>query len=357
MFLLIDLPKPVHGMSNVNLEVLKRSPDGAVFINTAPSYASSFYGTIFWPFIKLTHSFGCFLLLFYYLATHKGGGVYRSINGGFGQVYDIFYVFLSRVFGRKIIIHHHSFSYLNKKSFLFKLVKFVSGADAVHVVLGERMGKILSSLYGISSGSILEVSNIAFFETGQEPSRIDNDIITIGYLANVSLEKGVDFFAQTCFELTQLGVPFQAVIAGPFSDGLSEAVVNRLTSEIDSVKYVGPLYGIQKDDFFKSIDIFLFPSVYKNEAEPLVLYEAAQHGVYLMGSDSGCMGSVIQSFDGYFQKKEEMLASNFAKKILNLRNNLSLSEENRSLRKERFIFLQSKAQEALKRLILIASSS
>jgi glycosyltransferase involved in cell wall biosynthesis len=298
----MDLPKPVHGMSNVNLAILKRLNSLGLkpsVINTVPSYAARLFNTPLWIVFKIFHTFYCYLSMFLLSFYNIRGVVYRPINGGVGQFYDLIYIVFCRIFFNKIYIHHHSFNYLNDKSLLFGVLNRIAGEKTVHIVLGERMGNLLTQLYGIDSSRIKVVSNLSFFESRNSVStRHAGDKLVLGHLANLCLEKGVGVFIDVCRSLQALNVEFSAKIAGPFANDIAREKVMQAIEELPRIKYVGPLYAEQKSAFYDSIDCFIFPSMYKNEAEPLVLYEAALSGGYLVGSRRGCMQEVISRFSG-----------------------------------------------------------
>tara|TARA_B100000161_G_scaffold229167_1_gene176020 strand:- start:562 stop:933 length:372 start_codon:yes stop_codon:yes gene_type:complete len=44
------------------------------------------------------------------------------------------------------------------------------------------------------------------------------------------------------------------------------------------MKYYGPLYKKEKNNFFRKVDFFIFLSEYVNESEPLALLEALSYG-------------------------------------------------------------------------------
>ena len=111
MLLLMDFPKPVHGMSNINLAMKERfvlEVEGVSIINTVPSYLSSFFGTKLWVLAKFIHSVFVFARVVLYFLLGGGRLLYRPVNGGFGQVYDIVYSGVSRLFGGSIFFHHQN---------------------------------------------------------------------------------------------------------------------------------------------------------------------------------------------------------------------------------------------------------
>jgi glycosyltransferase involved in cell wall biosynthesis len=163
------------------------------------------------------------------------------------------------------------------------------------------MGNLLCELYGISNDNIIVISNSAFFENSTQVGVAymkEPVFISLGHLANLCVEKGLDDFIQVCKKLQDSGMEFEAKLAGPTINDQSKCVVEKACKEIPNLTYLGPVYGKQKSDFFRSIDIFIFPSKYKNEAEPLVLYEAAQYGALNIGTEVGCMKDVLAQLGG-----------------------------------------------------------
>ncbi|EQD34016.1 Glycosyl transferase, group 1 domain protein, partial [mine drainage metagenome] len=48
-----------------------------------------------------------------------------------------------------------------------------------------------------------------------------------------------------------------------------------------------------KNAFFDGIDTMIFPTLYANEAEPLVIHEAMQHGLPVIAYGRGCIPEVV----------------------------------------------------------------
>ena len=315
---LMDLPKPVHGMSNINLAMLdsaRKQKLNPKVINTVPSYAAKFFTTKWWGLFKFTHSLYCMFSLFLKLLVTKNKIVYRPINGGSGQIYDLVYLLLCRLFLKKIVIHHHSFNYLNNVSTLFSLLNKIAGNKATHITLGNSMRDKLIELYGININNITVLSNLAFFNSNDDCNVQVNNPIVIGHLANLCSEKGVDSFIDVCRALKAKELPFAAKIAGPFATLEAEKLVLSAVNEFSELEYLGPLYEKEKVAFYQSLDCFIFPSKYKNEAEPLVLYEAAMWGNLLLGTKRGCMLDVINKLNGFSFNENSELSENLASTI------------------------------------------
>lgn len=305
MLFLVDLPPPIHGMSAMNAKYVRHFQPRFV-VNTAPSFAAGVFGSRAWILSKLLIT--PVVLIKIITATISGESVcYRAINGGSGQIFDVFYLLLIRIFRLKVVIHHHSFSYLSRNSSLFSFLLKIIGAETFHVVLGERMKTELCSRYKVDPDQVLIVSNSVFFTPAVSVvNPRDVSPVTVGYMANLTLEKGVGVFIDMCIALRNQGCVFDAVLAGPVSGDGVQTYIDKFSSH-SGFKYLGPVYEEKKEEFFKQVDIFVFPSQYKNEAEPLVLYEAASYGARLVVTDTGCLADVANVLGGHALKIDECL--------------------------------------------------
>ncbi|MBH0066667.1 glycosyltransferase family 4 protein [Pseudoalteromonas sp. NZS100] len=301
---LADMPPPIHGMSNVNgnfykLLTCKEKNESCYLINTAPSKLNKFFPSRLWTLFKVLFMIFRFFHLFFYLSLNrKVEKAYRPINGGKGQIYDVLFILLFKLFRVKVLIHHHSFQYLNNNNTLSRLLFRLTRGGAEHVVLGSIMKEKLLKVYGIKD-KVHIISNAFMFNASQkEDSKSSSKSLVIGHLANLCKEKGINEFLETFVTLNQKLPNLVANLAGPINDKEIQQKVLEMQVEYSNFHYLGPLYGKRKETFFKNLDIFIFPSKYINEAEPLVLYEAAAFGVFCIGSDVGCMADILNSLGG-----------------------------------------------------------
>ena len=112
----------------------------------------------------------------------------------------------------------------------------------------------------------------------------------IGFLSNLIPEKGldtvIDVFRALHREFGQLAL----VIAGPATEQSARRLIDSATQEFaGAVDYRGPIYGSAKDAFYRDVDVFLFPTRYPNEAQPLVVLEALAAGVPVIATARGCI--------------------------------------------------------------------
>jgi glycosyltransferase involved in cell wall biosynthesis len=230
--------------------------------------------------------------------------VYLSLSGGLGLIYDLVLTIAARIRGRVVIFHHHSFAYLMRTNFIMKSIVAAAGTQQVHVLLSSGMKSKFEQLYPRANRCVV-VSNIAFFNL-QKYDRGDARLqfMTVGYLSNVSFEKGVDRFLDLVAEVRAKGSNIKAVIAGPFASEAVRAYVEERVVAIKNMECVGPVYDHQKKKFFSSIDLLVFPSRYRNEAQPLVIFESQMAGLPVAATARGCISEMLDGPNGVLLDKD-----------------------------------------------------
>jgi glycosyltransferase involved in cell wall biosynthesis len=321
------LPPPVHGFSNVcamMLELLKSRMPVEVF-DRAPKHAGPrrFVQQFFRPLMYLA---GCL--------RRRNAVLYLALSGGHGQIFDLGYVLAAKLFRQQIVIHHHSFAYINSPSRLSRCLLAMVRGDT-HIVLSRNMGLSLMRIYGLKADGVKVVSNASFYdstEDGAAAAARDAAPINIGFLSNITFDKGFVEFFGVLRRLKQSGVEYRAHIAGPLAPE-ARATFDRLLDAASDVQYFGPVYGIDKERFYGSLDIFLFPTNYANEAEPLVIYEAMRRGVYVIACDRGAISEMLLNGAGVALARDDLVESG-------ARHIAELSRDRRALAYSRDMSLQ-----------------
>ncbi len=225
--------------------------------------------------------------------------LYLALSGGFGQFYDSLYALVSKMLRRRVFIHHHSFAYVNNPTF-FNRVFFSLVRRETHIVLSHHMGKALTEIYRLDPAKVHVLSNAAFFSPLGPPVKLDRGeptVVRLGFISNITFEKGFVEFFGVLSELRRRGCPYRAVIAGPV-DATAQHQFSELLAGSKDTTAAGPLYGEAKDKFFRDLDVLLFPTKYANEAEPLVIHEALRHGVQVIACDRGAIAEILQNGAG-----------------------------------------------------------
>ena len=175
--------------------------------------------------------------------------MYIGLSGGLGQIYEILFILLSRFLGKEIFLHHHSFAYLNKPSLITKLLTVAGGKSAKHIVLCNKMECLLKTTYPAVQ-NIYVFSNAALLEFEGQSIISKSKLETIGYLSNISEEKGIFYYLDVMEALIAQNVQVRGYIAGPFQDEkVKDRVMDRI-SNLPMVHYVGSKYDKEKTHVF-----------------------------------------------------------------------------------------------------------
>ena len=234
------------------------------------------------------------------LVATRSSVSYMALSGGRGQLYDLVFVISSRVFGSHLMLHHHSYAYLNQRRLLTSLIFRLAGNEACHVCLSDSMSGVLKERYGVNK--IISLSNSFFIDI--EPVSAgkllpDGKVIKLGFLSNITESKGIHEFLQLIRVLDESGFAIEGEIAGPFeSVELKEAVL-REVSRSSRLSYIGPVYAGDKMEFFKRIDCLIFPTKYENEAEPVTLIESLSQGVPVIAYGRGAIPELLDESCGF----------------------------------------------------------
>jgi glycosyltransferase involved in cell wall biosynthesis len=307
-------PPPVHGMAAVNAAVLDRLKDigrKPLVLNLA---ASTLDRSLFSRLNRIPRVMSGILQLSFQPSL-RGSALYMSVSGGWGQIYELMFLAVAHLHGMRVFLHHHSFAYLDHPNFVTRILIRVAGNQATHITLSPGMAKHLCVAYPGVKG-VASVSNAIFLlGDSSEPAVERTCLNTLGFLGNISQEKGIYEFLDVCAALQAQGIQLNAKLAGPFQDAIVEkAILQKLTS-LPSVEYLGPLYGADKEAFLASIDLLLFPTRYINEAEPLTIHEAMAAGVPVIAYGRGAIPEIVSETCGLVVPVDEDFVDASVKQI------------------------------------------
>jgi glycosyltransferase involved in cell wall biosynthesis len=296
-FMIGAFPPPVHGLSVANAamrHVLESAGHTVTVLDTAAGEAAA---SALGFFTKLSQRLKGLCRLARGLAAHgQRAHLYLPLSNGKGQYGDLISIAIARVFSAPIIIHHHSFSYLQQPSRLARCVFRLAGSRALHITLCQRMRDLLESEYPqVKRGLVL--SNLALLDFPIASSARTRPLRTLGFLSNIVTDKGIDRFVDLVSELKVHKADITGVVAGPIEDTQSKEILDTACRN-GSVVHVGRVDGEQKQTFLSSIDVLVFPSRYVNEAEPLVVLEALAAGIPVLATSRGCLPALITSDSG-----------------------------------------------------------
>ncbi|MGH3428100.1 MAG: glycosyltransferase family 4 protein, partial [Mycobacteriales bacterium] len=218
---------------------------------------------------------------------------YLSLDGGLGLVYGGALGLVVRLRGKPLIAHHHNYTYIDRTSVLMRVFLRLAPRSQLHVLLCEPMRSSFETRYRSDlparHRSMVLPNAFTLGATGLvPPSRAPR--LVIGHLSNLSASKGADLFLDLVEAAGAAGIKVSARLAGPVLDSKLLARIETLQKRApDRFAYVGPLFGKDKESFFDGLDVFVFPTRYPNEAQPLVLLEASARGCILAAMTRGCI--------------------------------------------------------------------
>lgn len=289
-------PPPLMGMAAINLAMLEHfSRDGRqpLVINLSTGSLSQAWHVRVRRIINLPLQLLRFVLL---LLRNRGRiSVYMGVSAGYGQLFEIPFVLLSRALGARLFIHHHSVLYINWPRWLNRAYFRAAGSRATHVALCKCMAARLRSSFPVVC-RVHVISNSAILPQLGPFREARKEINTIGFLSNIEPDKGIMEFLNIAERLEEAGAPFRIFLAGPFREaGIEETVTQRI-STLKCVRYVGPKYGEEKSEFFSQLDVLIYPT--KNDAEPLIVIEAMAHGIPVISTNRGCIEEMLPASAG-----------------------------------------------------------
>lgn len=227
----------------------------------------------------------------------KGDRVYLVPDGGLGIWYNVVYglVIASRPTG-SVWMHHRSYPNVSRKNKALQCLVELLRRRLGHIFLEEEMKAQFIRHYGEPYLTSYVVRNAATCDVMPSNNEIrDTHAPRVGFLSNLNEEKGFDI-AVEAFKLVAKDQPnAQFAVAGNPSDGRAADLLSELQESLgDRLTYHGHVGGAQKQIFFESIDIFVFPTTYHFEAQPNVLYEAAAAGAFIVSTSHACIPFMLE---------------------------------------------------------------
>ncbi|MEK6789893.1 MAG: glycosyltransferase family 4 protein [Pseudomonadota bacterium] len=287
-------PPPVNGLANVNLAVLKLLLALGAHVDQVDISAKG--GAI----VKLGRRFAA-LARTLRLIVRPGPErlLYYALSSGLGQYFDLLAIAVARFAGVRVVIHHHNFSYLSASTPVSRcLFALASRGYAVHICLCETMAGLLLKTYG-AGHEVVIIGNAAFIEpdiqamSGVKPALPDK--IKVGYLSALTRDKGIyDFLDIVETFAAEKAVSVEFHVAGNAAEAAVQTRLESLAAR-GIVSFRGAVYDESKRDYLRELDILIFPSRYRHEAQPLVVFEALAAGVSVISHPIACMCDLASS--------------------------------------------------------------
>jgi glycosyltransferase involved in cell wall biosynthesis len=219
--------------------------------------------------------------------------LYVGGAGGWGLLHQLSVMAIARARRVRVVFHHHSYAYLGERSRVMACVVRMLGEDGTNVVLCPRMADDLRRLYA-PRGPIVTLSNAAFAEDAEPVEAFRGDeAYVVGHVSNLSSTKGLAVVLDAARRLLHEQTLARFVLAGPCAAADDRDRIEALLDEFPGrASYRGALPHSSVASFLAGCDLFLFPSRYRHEAEPLVVLESLAVGTPVLAFRVGCLGNL-----------------------------------------------------------------
>lgn len=306
------IPPPVNGCSYANYILsknLERNGFEYKTINTSTKTISSNQGDTFsfkkaFSFLKIY--FSIYKIVITNIIYFTPGQTF------FGLLKYAPFILFCILFRKPYVIHVHG-NYLGTQ---FKDLKGIKKNIFSYLISNASVGIVLSESLKSNFDGLLDYSKIAvvenFVENGIYNSMNEftklNDKLRVVYLSNLMKEKGILELLDALIILKKKNIDFEAVIAGGIEHNIEKEVKQKLSTLKDKVKYLGTVQGDEKHKILKESNIFILPTYYKMEGQPISILEALATGNIVITTPHGGIPDIISKQNGYFVEPESALS-------------------------------------------------
>jgi glycosyltransferase involved in cell wall biosynthesis len=290
------LPPPVTGMTALTERVVRRleSAGPVVLFDWSSGLSRKGFKFRVARMFRVLRSFIGLLRR----GRRNGARMYLVANSSWGLYLTVLFAIWGRRLGYHVYLHHHVYSYIDRRDWRMAWIDRRMGRTGVHVVHCNKMIDDFRRQYDSPCGFALICPGIVSGQLGRARVSAMRPF-RLGHLSNLTIEKGLDLVIETFESVLQAGLDVRLELAGPVQRGPARRVLERaLSTHPDRVNYHGPVYGDDKAKFFAEIDAFVFPTRYRNESWGIVLQEAMAAAVPVITYDRGCTQTVVGARGG-----------------------------------------------------------
>ena len=332
-------PLPISGVSLANKvvkEILVESPNFKVrTINTSYNKFNEKLGKLSLRklLFYLALNFQVFKIFTNDIIYITPGQTYYGITK-----YSLF-IILASILNREIITHVHGDHLRNEYKSLHgikkKIFQYLLSRSTKGIVLSESLKENMSLF--IKEENIYTLYNFAEDYLVTKNEELKTDKLRIVFLSNLMIEKGILELLEALELLAEQNIDYEAKIAGNIEVTNKKHFLS-IIKNIKFTEYLGVVNGNQKKELLEWSNVFVLPTYYKMEGQPISLIEAmATNNVIITTKLAGIM-DIIKEKNGYFVEKKS--AKSIAAKLKFISENkeviASISGRNKRLFLDRF---------------------
>jgi len=233
----------------------------------------------------------------------------------FGVLKYALFIVAASALRKELIIHVHG-NYLGKEYQSLKGIKrvifyFLVSRFTKGIVLSNSLKQNLTPF--LEDKNIFSLPNFAQDYLYTEDKKFVKDELRIFYLSNLMKEKGIFCLLNALKNLEKNNIIYKAKIAGNIDQNYSKEIL-KLFTELKNAEYIGIVNGDDKKSLLEWGNIFVLPTFYKMEGQPISILEAmATTNLVLTTNHAGISDVFQDKINGYFVEKNN---ENSIEKIL-----------------------------------------
>ncbi len=188
------------------------------------------------------------------------------------------------------------------------------------IVLSESLKRNLNSF--IDENKIYPLANFAEDMLFGDGKIKPIDKLHILYLSNLMPEKGILDFLDALLLLKQNNLDFNAKIAGKIDVKIENKIQQMMEKLGNKVEYLGIIREGDKKNALQNSNVFVLPSKYKQEGQPIAVLEAMATGNVILVTDIGGVCDIFEEGkNGFYINKED--PQDIAEKLIMISKNLA----------------------------------
>jgi glycosyltransferase involved in cell wall biosynthesis len=308
MILIIGpFPDPIDGCSISNFTLCKNLDKRKIAyntINTNTKIVSSKQGNTF----SLKKAFLFFKVYIEFYKMFSSTIIYTTPGQTFFGIlkYSPFYM-LCKLLRKPYVIHVHGnhlgTEYKLLTGFKKKIFYYLVSSASAGIVLSQSLRLNFVGL--LPENKVYVVENFAIdelYDTYSSSLKV-RDKPVILFLSNLIAEKGIIDVLDALIILKKANIKFKAYLAGKMESEFEKVINEKLQLIGDSVEYLGIVNGEKKYEVLNTSNIFLLPTYYKMEGQPISILEALAMGNIIISTKHAGIPDVLSNKNGFFVEK------------------------------------------------------
>jgi len=234
------------------------------------------------------------------------------------------YIITAKLLRKKIVIHIHGnylkTEYLKLKGIKKSLFKFLISKADKGIVLSKMLLPNLTPFISKKNIFILPNFTEKYLTEGFLLKQKNLEQLRILFLSNLMTEKGVLDLIEALNILSKKKISFKAKFAGNIDNSIKNEVLEKIKNN-KSIEYLGVVSGDAKKELFIWGNVFVFPTYYAIEGQPISILEAMATGNIILTTKHGGIPDIFSENNGYFINKKD--PNDIADKLISVLKNLT----------------------------------